>query len=110
MVTALGGFASDRLVWFTTDRGVSVYDAVGGGFRSRDVPVPVELAAVTPDGRRGLGRVGDSGVGVFDLATGAEVRRFDWQVGLLDAVAVAPDGLTAAVAGARGDVALFDLD
>ena len=64
--------------------------------------------AFTPDGRYLLSAALDGLVIRWEVATGREVNRFDWQLGPLYAIAVAPDGLTAAVAG--DGVAVFDLE
>ena len=65
-------------------------------------------AAFRPDG--GLLAVTSRGDVVFYDAACAEVRRLDFGVGPLHGVAVAADGLTAAVGAAGGQVVLFDLD
>jgi hypothetical protein len=41
--------------------------------------------------------------------TGELLRTIDWQIGELGAVAIAPDGLTAAVGGAE-DIVVWDLE
>lgn len=64
--------------------------------------------AFTPDGRYLLSAALDGLVIRWEVATGREVNRFDWKLGPLYAIAVAPDGLTAAVAG--DGVAVFDLE
>jgi WD40 repeat protein len=40
----------------------------------------------------------------------AELKCWDWKTGPLSAAAIAPDGLTAAVGSAKGEVVLWDLD
>lgn len=73
-------------------------------------PRQVNAAAFTPDGRRVLTTCTDKLVRVWDAATGQLVTSYDWNVGATTAIAVAPDGTTAAVGGQRGQVVLFDLD
>lgn len=68
----------------------------------------VRALAFTPDGRYLLSAGLDGLVIRWEVATGREVNRFDWELGPLYSIAVAPDGLTAAVAG--NGVAVFDLD
>jgi WD40 repeat protein len=73
-------------------------------------PKQVNAVAFTPDGRRLLTTCTDKQVRVWDVAGGQLVSIFDWNIGATTAVAVAPDGLTAAVGGQKGQVVLFDLD
>ena len=46
----------------------------------------------------------------WDVPTGKERMAFRWPVGKVRAVAVAPDGMTAAAAADNGDVVLWDVD
>lgn len=73
-------------------------------------PKQVNAVAFTPDGRRVLTTCSDKLVRVWSTATGQLVTSYDWNVGVTNAVAVAPDGLTAAVSGQNGRVVLFDLE
>ena len=73
------------------------------GFRT------VTAVAPTPDGRAVVvgGRM--AGVEVYDADSGALRVRYDFGLGGVNAVAVAPDGLTFAAAGDDG-LALFDFE
>jgi WD40 repeat protein len=73
-------------------------------------PKQVNTVAFTPDGHRVLTTCTDKLVRVWDATTGQLVTSYDWNVGVTNAIAVAPDGLTAAVSGQSGRVVLFDLD
>lgn len=70
----------------------------------------VECVAFTPDGRRLLTTSYDKLVRTWDITSGELLTSYDFGIGGTSAVAVAPDGLTAAVAGQRGQIMLFDLD
>lgn len=73
------------------------------GFRA------VNGVAVSPDGRVALAGGKPSAVEVYDVASRAKVKSFDFDVGSVFAVAFAPDGLTFAVAGYEG-LAVCDAD
>ena len=45
----------------------------------------------------------------MDASSGAELKSYDWRIGKVLAIAVAPDGLTAAAAG-DGVVAVWDIE
>jgi WD40 repeat protein len=64
----------------------------------------------TPDGKRLIGVNNDAAVHVYDTATWTELTGYEWQIGKLTAVAVAPDGLRAACGSDRGRVVVWDLD
>lgn len=87
-------------LWETAKKGV-VAELAGHAKQVRGI-------AFTPDGRYLLSAGLDGLVIRWEVATGREASRYDWQLGPLYAIAVAPDGLTAAVAG--NGVAVFDLD
>jgi WD40 repeat protein len=52
----------------------------------------------------------DGQVRLWKVIDGTEVGRFDWGVGAINGLAFSPDGLTAAVAGQRGKVVVWDLE
>ena len=64
----------------------------------------------TPDGKRLLAVNNDAAVRVYDTATWTELTGYEWQIGKLTAVAVAPDGLRAACGSAKGNVVVWDLE
>jgi WD40 repeat protein len=70
----------------------------------------INSVVFTPDGRALLGASSDETVRVWEAATGRPRGVFDWRLGAVHAVAVAPDGLTAAAAGEQSQVVLWDLD
>ncbi len=67
-------------------------------------------AAFTSDGRRLITVSKEGTARVWDTATWECERSFAWNVGPLRAVAVAPDGTRAAVAGDAGRVVVWDLE
>jgi len=77
----------------------------------RNDGITLSSLAFTPDSRLLLTGGWDSTVRVWNVFTGGEVYRFDWKIGRINAVAVSPDGMTAAAAGPQScDIVLFDLD
>lgn len=71
-------------------------NAVKSGFRL------TTSLAVTPDGQYALLGGKPSGVEVYEIASRTRVKAYDFQVGAVHALAIAPDGLTFAVGGAEG--------
>lgn len=66
--------------------------------------------AFTPDGARLIAVNHDAVARVYSTATWAEATGYEWAVGRLTAVAVAPDGLRAACGSDRGRVVVWDLE
>lgn len=87
--------------------GLAVW-AVESGERLLRAAGAVTGVAFRPDG--GILAATGTGEVVFYDASCAELRRLDFGVGPLSGVAVAADGLTAAVGAAGGRVVVFDLD
>ena len=65
--------------------------------------------AVSPDGRA-LATAAGNVAQFWDTTDGRPLRTWDWGVGPLQAIAVAPNGLTAAAGGDRGRVVVWDVD
>ncbi|QJW93672.1 WD40 repeat domain-containing protein [Frigoriglobus tundricola] len=64
----------------------------------------------TADGGTLLTAGNDGFVRTWDAGTGAERRAFNWDIGKLYSAAFAPDGLTCAACGERGQVVVWDVD
>lgn len=73
-------------------------------------PKQVNAVAFTPDGQRLLSTCTDQLLRIWDIESGQLVTSFNWNIGQITAVAVSPDGLTAAVGGQKGQVVVVDLD
>ncbi len=73
-------------------------------------PKQANAVAFTPDGGRILSTCHDGLLRIWDTASGQLLTSYDWGIGQTTAVVVSPDGLTAATAGQKGQIALFDLD
>lgn len=69
----------------------------------------VNAVAFSPDGSRLLSASHDGSIRVWDAHTGQQLQAFDWKVGPVTALAVAPDGLTCA-AGGKGTIVIWDVD
>jgi WD40 repeat protein len=67
-------------------------------------------AAFTPDGRFLLLARNDKTVRVWSTQTWSEQAAFDWDIGAIVSVAVAPDGMRAAAGGDKGKIVVWDLD
>jgi WD40 repeat protein len=70
--------------------------------------------AISPDGKYVVCQLTDSdanSVGLFDIDSGKEIRRFSlsWQGDVITSLAFAPDGKTLAAGGNRGFVYLWDV-
>jgi WD40 repeat protein len=79
-------------------------------FRFGEVRHAIESLAFAPDNVTLLTGCLDSTVRLWSTRTGAEKGRYDWRLGRVMAVAVAPDGMTAAAGGESGDVIIWDVD
>lgn len=66
--------------------------------------------AFAPDGKRLIAVNNDAAVRVYDTANWNELTGYEWQIGRLTAVAIAPDGLRAACGSAKGQVVVWDLE
>lgn len=66
--------------------------------------------AFTPDGKRLIAVNTDAAVRVYETTTWTETTGYEWDIGKLTAVAVAPDGLRAACGSDRGRVVVWDLE
>jgi WD40 repeat protein len=70
----------------------------------------VRAIGFAPDGNTVV-TVGNDGTSRFwDTASGAQLRVFEWGLGVLATAAFAPDGLTCAAGSAKGKVVVWDLD
>jgi WD40 repeat protein len=102
LVTAPG---TPLLVWdLEADGGPAVRGQVG---EPRHL---IESVSFHPDGRTVAAGCWDSSVRLYDTAACAEHARYDFQIGRVFAVAVSPDGMTAAAGGDRPEVVLLDID
>lgn len=71
---------------------------------------PVSGLAFAPRGRLLLSVGWDGTARVWDADTGRERLAYDWGVGKLHCVAIAPDGMTAAAGAENGAVVMWDLE
>jgi WD40 repeat protein len=66
--------------------------------------------AFTPDGSKLVTVSNDARVRVFDARTWKETAGYEWKVGKLRCVAVAPDGLRMAAGSGTGKIVVWDAD
>jgi WD40 repeat protein len=72
--------------------------------------LPVSDLLATPDGQNLLSCSADGTVAIWDLPNGKLLRQFDWGIGAVTAMAIAPDGLTWTIGGERGDIVTCDFE
>jgi WD40 repeat protein len=70
----------------------------------------VNGVAFALDGRRLYTACADGSVGVWDIAKLKKLREYRWNIGEVFCVVVAPDGLTSAAGGEKGQIVLWDVD
>jgi WD40 repeat protein len=73
------------------------------GLRCKDI-------AFSPDGRFLAFANNDATVRFFDTATWREAAAFDWKVGPIISLAIAPDGMRAAAGSGKGKIVVWDVD
>jgi WD40 repeat protein len=101
--TLFAGFVSGRLVWWDqiqTSRPPQTAVAAESGI--------IDMA-FSPDGRALLLGTEDGLVRLWNVESRRVQVTFDWSVGSIGCVAIAPDGLTAA-AGGDGAILVWDMD
>ena len=97
------------VVALALDDELRFYDADTGTLTGSSLTAKaVTLLALSPVGDTTLS--GDGGPGVTIWRGGQPAGRFDFGVGKVRAMAVAPDGLTAAIGGTLRQVAVVDLE
>jgi WD40 repeat protein len=97
----VGAFDSGLLIWWKPgSKWPRVIQAHEGAVRS---------LAFSPDGRLLFSSGADGLVKSWDADRGHAIQTFDWQIGDIHCLAVAPDGLTAAAGGNR-EIVVWDLD
>jgi WD40 repeat protein len=73
-------------------------------------PKHVQSLAFSPEGRTLATVSKDTTARLWDAATGRETAAYAWDIGPLNAVAFAADGMRAAVSGKKGTILVWDLD
>jgi WD40 repeat protein len=70
----------------------------------------IESVSFHADGRTLAAGCWDSSVRIYDTAACVEQARYNFEIGRVFAVAISPDGMTAAAGGDRPEVILLDVD
>ncbi len=70
----------------------------------------VTCLAFSPDSLKVFSGSWDKTLRIWDTVTGEELGRFESPVGQIYAIAFAPDGLTFAITGERGNIAMWDMN
>jgi WD40 repeat protein len=69
---------------------------------------PIFAMCFSPDGRNLVTGQG-ADVRFWEISDAAQVAQWDWNIGLITAVAIAPDGLTAAAGSEEGKIVIWDI-
>lgn len=85
-------------------------DAAAPPLKLRGHSRQVRAVGFLPDGGTVLTAAMDGTVRLWDTATGAEQRSFDWGIGKVRAAAVSPDGTLCAAGGDDGHLVVWDVD
>jgi WD40 repeat protein len=110
--TAMAFSPNSRFLAAACGQALLVWDVVAG---TTLVHHKIDLqhfkdVAFTPDGRFLLLARNDRTVRVWSTQTWGEQAAFDWDIGAIVSVAVAPDGMRAAAGGDKGKIVVWDLD
>jgi WD40 repeat protein len=70
----------------------------------------VKAVGFLPGGETVLTAGMDGTARLWDANTGQELRAFDWGIGKVRVAAIAPDGLTAAAGGEKGQIVVWDVE
>lgn len=113
---ALSRDAAGRRLAGARERGVAVWElpsafTTNKRWRTFRVGDRLNAVALTPDGRTLLAGGDDWTVHVWDVDSGQKRSDFNWRLGPITSLVLAPDGMTAAVTGRKGpQVLIWDLE
>jgi WD40 repeat protein len=110
--TAMAFSPNSRVLAVICGPVLHIWDVVTGTTLVRHKPNKQHFkdVAFTPDGRFLLLSRDDQTVRVWNTQTWREQAAFDWDIGAIVSVAVAPDGMRAAAGGEKGKIVVWDLD
>jgi WD40 repeat protein len=93
-------------------KAVGVWDVEARAWKSRCAghKGDVNALAFSPDGLALLSGGMDRSVRLFETLSGRQLAAWEWKVGVVNALAFATDGMTAAVAGEKPQVIVWDVD
>jgi WD40 repeat protein len=113
MVNAVAFSPDGKLLAIAAGRRVSLWNVSQEADPLRDLvghTRPVQAVAFHPAGRLVASASDDGTVRFWEVQGGGQRAAFDWGLGGVRALGFAPDGQTAAVGGATGDIVVWDVD
>lgn len=104
-----GGLDAPSVLIYAMPSGDAVHVLIPERYDTPMGSVDVESLAISPDGRQLLTGGSDGVARLWEMASGKELKNWQWHERNIDAVAWAPDGRRVATADNSGNVSIFEM-